>query len=69
MIPESEDYYVSIRRTGTKQTLITTYTNGNYTNRFCSECGGRGIFYFTKDERLQDSQVCGECHGKGWLYD
>ena len=26
-----------------------------------------GIFYFTKDERLQDSQPCGKCHGKGWV--
>ncbi len=34
----------------------------------CEECEGKGIFYFTKDERLQDSQPCGECHGKGWLY-
>ncbi len=34
----------------------------------CEECEGKGIFYFTKDERLQDSQPCGNCHGKGWLY-
>ena len=26
-----------------------------------------GIFYFTKDERLQDSQPCGHCHGTGWI--
>ena len=67
MIP-NEDYYVEIRGHSGQHT-VTMYTTGDYVNRFCPECGGKGIFYFTKDERLQDSQVCGKCHGKGWLYD
>lgn len=31
----------------------------------CQECEGKGIFYFTGDESLFDSQVCGKCHGVG----
>lgn len=34
----------------------------------CEECDGRGIFYFTWDDKLEHSQPCGKCHGKGWLY-
>ena len=35
----------------------------------CNAGCTNGIFYFTKDERLEDSQSCGRCHGKGWYYD
>lgn len=34
----------------------------------CDSGCTNGIFYFTGEERLQDSQPCGNCHGKGWLY-
>lgn len=30
----------------------------------CEECEGRGIFYFTGEDSLYDSMVCGKC-----LYD
>ncbi len=26
-----------------------------------------GIFYFTGEEKLEDSQPCGTCNGKGWI--
>jgi len=35
----------------------------------CEVCKGKGIFYFTREERLDDSQVCGHCNGRGWLYE
>ena len=31
------------------------------TNCYCTN----GIFYFTKDEKLEDSQICGKCGGNG----
>jgi len=31
----------------------------------CEECLGKGIFYFTNEESLYHSQVCGQCHGVG----
>lgn len=31
----------------------------------CKSCNGTGIFYFTKDNLLKDSQICGKCKGKG----
>jgi len=31
----------------------------------CESCDGTGIFYFTKDNRLMDSQICGKCNDKG----
>jgi len=32
---------------------------------YCGECGGTGIFYFTYENRLDQSQKCGACDGKG----
>lgn len=26
-----------------------------------------GIFYFTKDNKLKDSQICGNCNGQGYV--
>ena len=26
-----------------------------------------GIFYFTKDNQLKDSQICGNCKGQGYV--
>lgn len=31
----------------------------------CDECQGKGIFYFTGEERLRDSQYCRKCNGVG----
>ncbi len=31
----------------------------------CEECEGKGIFYFTGENSLHESQVCGKCHGVG----
>ncbi len=30
----------------------------------CDQCDN-GIFYFTRDNLLKDSQICGKCKGKG----
>lgn len=31
----------------------------------CDECDGTGIFYFTGENKLADSQPCGRCKGTG----
>jgi len=59
------DYYVEMYHGGKPK----IYLDNMYTLPMCEVCKGKGIFYFTREERLDDSQVCGHCNGRGWLYE
>lgn len=36
----------------------------NIEKSLCSDCGDNGTFFFTKDNKLEDSQPCGKCNKK-----
>ena len=55
------DYYIEI--SGNE---VTRYLDPEYKLLACTSCDGKGIFYFTWENSLYHSQVCGKCHGIGW---
>lgn len=47
---------------------MMSYLDANYSfnSEIVKDCYcDNGIFYFTKDNQLKDSQICGNCKGKG----
>ena len=42
--------------------------NYNFDYKIIEKCYcENGIFYFTKDNLLKDSKLCGKCDGMGWI--